>query len=84
MMVFEEVCTVREYESENVQVVIATIAFGMGIDKPNVRHVIHYGWPQVYFHFLIQYTKATFPCIRTINIGTCAHIKYNTKQSNFQ
>ncbi|XP_055816709.1 ATP-dependent DNA helicase Q-like SIM isoform X2 [Solanum dulcamara] len=36
----------REFHENTLQVIVATIAFGMGIDKLNVRRIIHYGWPQ--------------------------------------
>eukprot|EP00249_Psilotum_nudum_P023290 c28820_g2_i5 orf=214-2778(+) len=36
----------EKFHNGSLQVVVATIAFGMGIDKANVRRIIHYGWPQ--------------------------------------
>ncbi|GLT28931.1 hypothetical protein SLA2020_038330 [Shorea laevis] len=36
----------KEFHENSLEVVVATIAFGMGIDKSNVRRIIHYGWPQ--------------------------------------
>ncbi|KAG7552088.1 DEAD/DEAH box helicase domain [Arabidopsis thaliana x Arabidopsis arenosa] len=36
----------QDFHENKLQVVVATIAFGMGIDKKNVRKIIHYGWPQ--------------------------------------
>lgn len=36
----------ERFSSEDVDVIVATVAFGMGIDRSNVRYVVHAGMPK--------------------------------------
>jgi len=41
----------RRFSTEEVPIIVATVAFGMGIDQSNVRFVIHVGLPKTLSHY---------------------------------
>merc|ERR1719199_2109272 len=63
--------------SGKAQVIVATVAFGMGIDKPDIRRIVHYGPPKTVEEYYQQIGRAG-------RDGLTAHCELISSDSDFQ
>ncbi len=77
----------RAFIRDDVQIMVATIAFGMGIDKPDIRFVLHYHLPKSLEHYYQEIGRAgrdglDAHCLLLLDPGDIPRLRYFIKKAS--
>ena len=83
----ERSLTQEQFAKDNIQIIVATVAFGMGINKSDIRFVLHLNLPQNIESYYQEIGRAgrdglRADCLLLLSYGDIRTIKFFIEQKN--